>query len=67
MLPTWLNGVVVVVVHATDVVKDLWCSVCIDGTALVSREEIFHHSVAHPAEVFQMDIGSEHDVFQWIH
>src|SRR5574344_125601 len=66
VLPSGFQEVVVVVVHTTDMVGDDIVSVRIDRTALVFCVDVFDHSIADPAEVLEVYVGSEHDVLERI-
>ena len=67
VLPTGLLAVVVVLVATGDMGADVLAVVVIDGTALVFRVQILHDDVLQPGQPLQVQVESQHIVFQVVH
>ena len=66
MLPSRIDAMVVVVVHASEMVRNIHRMVVIVRTALVLSIEIFEDDVTQPSAIFQVDFRTEHDVLEFV-
>ena len=67
MLPAGVDAVVVVVVHACDVVADVLGAVVVIRSALILGVDILEDEAAQPSAVLQVELGAEHHVLQTVH
>lgn len=67
MLPAGVDAMVVIVVHACDVVADVLRVVVVVRSALILRVYILEDEAAQPCAVLHVELGTEHHVLQIVH